>query len=150
MSTEANRAAVYRWVEGGWNNGNLDLVDEMYAPDYTIHDPSMPGFPSGTEAFKGFVTGFRTALPDIHFTIEETIAEGDKVVWRYTVRGTNLGPLMGFPPTGKAAVNSGIVISRFDANGKWAEDYVNWDTLGLLQAVGIVPTPDTAPATANV
>jgi steroid delta-isomerase-like uncharacterized protein len=149
MSTEANRAAVYRWVEGGWNNGNLGLVDEMYSPDYTIHDPSVPGYPGGAEAFKAFVTGFRTGLPDIHFTVEDTVAEGDKVAWRFTVRGTNLGPLMGFPPTGKASTNSGLVISRFDENGKWAEDYVNWDTLGMLQQIGIIPTPDTEAASAG-
>src|SRR5207237_4031765 len=149
MSTETNRAVVYRWVEGGWNKGNLDLVDEMYAPNYTLHDPSAPGFPGGTEAFKGFVTTFRTALPDIHFTIDDTIAQGNMVVWRFTARATHLGPLMGIPPTGKSATVTGIVISRFDENGKWAEDYINWDTLGMLQQIGVVPMPENEPVAAN-
>ncbi len=139
MSIEANRSTVYKWAEGGWNNGNLDLVDEMFSPNYMIHDPSAPGFPGGTEAFKGFVNGFRTALPDVHCTVEDTIAEGNTVVWRWTMRGTHLGSLMGIPPTGKYAVVTGIVMSRFDGDGKWAEDYINWDTLGLLQQIGAVP-----------
>jgi predicted ester cyclase len=66
------------------------------------------------------------------------MAEGDKVVWRWCITGTHAGELMGIPPTGKSIKISGIVISRF-ANGKWAEDYVNWDTLGMLQQIGVVP-----------
>ncbi|MEO8285069.1 MAG: ester cyclase [Chloroflexota bacterium] len=149
MSTEANKATVRRWVEGGWNGGNLNLIDEMYTPDFMIHDPSAPNFQGGTEAFKGFIGGFRTALPDIHFTIEDMIATGDIVVWRWTARATSLGPLMGIPPTGKRATVTGIVISRFDENGKWAEDYINWDTLGLLQQIGVVPTPGDEPVRAG-
>jgi steroid delta-isomerase-like uncharacterized protein len=149
MSTETNRATIYRWVEGGWNNGNLDLVDEMYAPDYKIHNPGVEGYPEGAQGFKAFVADFRIGLPDIHFTIEDTVAEGDKVVWRFTVHATHLGPLMGIPPTGKPAVVTGMVISRFTDNGKWEEDYVNWDTFGMLQQFGIIPVPDQQPVGAG-
>lgn len=138
MSVEQNKSIVHRWVEGGWNGGNLALVDELYTDDYMIHDPSAPNFPGGQAAFKQFVTTLRTGFPDIHMTIEEIMAEGDKVVWRWSVTGTHQGELMGIPPTGKSIQLSGIVISRF-TQGKWAEDYVNWDTLGMLQQIGAVP-----------
>jgi steroid delta-isomerase-like uncharacterized protein len=131
-------AIVEQWVEGGWNNGDLALVDEFYAPDYTIHDPTAPDFPGGREAFKGYVTTLRTGLPDIHFTVEDLIEQGDKVVWRFVARGTHQGNLLGIPPTGRPGTVSGIVISRF-AGGKWTEDWVNWDALGMLQQFGAIP-----------
>jgi steroid delta-isomerase-like uncharacterized protein len=131
-------AIVEQWVEGGWNNGDLALVDEFYAPDYTIHDPTAPDFPGGREAFKGYVTTLRTGLPDIHFTVEDLIEQGDKVVWRFVARGTHQGNLLGIPPTGRPGTVSGIVISRF-AGGKWTEDWVNWDALGMLQQFGVIP-----------
>jgi steroid delta-isomerase-like uncharacterized protein len=138
MSAEQHKSIVYRWVEGGWNQGNLTLVDELYTTDYMIHDPQSPNFPGGHAAFKQFVNNLRTGFPDIHVTIEDIIAEGDKVVWRWTITGTHTGDLMGIPPTGRPVKITGIVLSRF-ANGKWAEDYVNWDTLGMLQQIGVVP-----------
>ena len=138
MSAEQNKSIVQRWVEGGWNQGNLALVDELFAADYMVHDPTTPDFPGGQAAFKQFVTNIRTPFPDIHVTIEDMTAEGDKVAWRWRITGTHTGDLMGIPPTGKPVNFTGIVISRF-ANGKWAEDYVNWDTLGMLQQIGAVP-----------
>src|SRR5437868_1763539 len=99
MSAEKNKETIRQWVEGGWNNGNLGLVDEMYLPDYAIHDPSAPNVPTGREAFKGFVTTFRTAMPDFHMTVEDLVAAGDKVAWRFTVTATQTGELMGIPPT---------------------------------------------------
>jgi steroid delta-isomerase-like uncharacterized protein len=138
MSAAQNKAIVSRWVAGGWNTGDLDLVDEFYA-DYTMHCPGMPDV-QGTEAFKGFVTMYRAAFPDIHFTIEDMVAEGDKVAWRATTRGTHRGDLMGIPPTGKPIEVSSIIVSRFD-NGKWAEDWVLIDMLGMLQQLGVIPTP---------
>ncbi|MCB9079463.1 MAG: ester cyclase [Anaerolineaceae bacterium] len=138
MSAEQLKAIVSRWVEGGWNQGQLALVDELYTTDYMIHDPSTPDFPGGQAAFKQFVADLRTGLPDIQVKIEDIMAEGDKVVWRWRITGTHAGNLKGIPPTGRPVVITGIVLSRF-ANGKWAEDYVNWDTLGMLQQIGVVP-----------
>lgn len=143
MSTAENQAAVRRWVEEGWNQGHLALVDELYAPDYALHDPSLPQTLRGIEPFKQFVQGYRGAIPDIRFTIEQMLAEGDTVVWRWTARGTHRGDLMGIPPTGKTATVTGITISRF-ANGRWAEDWLNWDTLGLLQQLGVIPATGQA------
>jgi steroid delta-isomerase-like uncharacterized protein len=137
MGAEQNKAIVSRWVAGGWNNGDLSLVDEFYA-DYTLHIPGTADL-QGTEAFKAFVTMYRSAFPDIHFTLEDMVAEGDKVAWRATTRGTHRGDLMGIPPTGKSIVVSSSIVSRFE-NGKWAEDWVLIDMLGMLQQLGVVPT----------
>ena len=138
MSAEPNKAIVSRWVACGWNTGDLSLVDEFYA-DYTLHSPGMPDV-QGTEAFKAFVTRYRTAFPDIHFTIEDLVADGDKVAWRATTRGTHRGELMGIPPTGKPIVVSSSIVSRFEG-GKWAEDWVLIDMLGMLQQLGVIPAP---------
>jgi len=108
----------------------------MYAANYILHDTTGPV--SGAEGLKQFITVFRTGFPDLHFTIEDMIAEGDRVVWRYTARGTQRGELMGIPPTGKQATVTGMVCSRF-ANGKWAEDWSNFDALGMLQQLGVIP-----------
>jgi steroid delta-isomerase-like uncharacterized protein len=139
MSTEQNKAIVRRWVAGGWNTGDLSMVDEFYAADYTLHSPGAPDL-HGQDAFKAYVTMFRTAFPDIHFTIEDMVAEDDKVAWRATTRGTHGGELMGIPPTGKSVVVSSSIVSRFDA-GKWAEDWVLIDTIGMLQQLGVIPMP---------
>ena len=84
-----------------------------------------------------------TASPDLHITVEDQVAEGDKVVTRYTTRGTHQGPFMGIPPTGKHVTVTGIVITRF-ANCKEVEEWANADWLGLLQQLGVVPTPGQA------
>jgi steroid delta-isomerase-like uncharacterized protein len=141
MSAEQNKAIVRRWVEGGWNGGDLDLVDELYAQDYTLNDPAMPVH--GREGFKQYVTMYRSVFPDLRFTLEDLVAEGDKVAWRLTARGTHKGALMGIPPTDKQVAISAIVVSRFD-NGKWAEDWLNIDMLGMLQQIGAIPAPGQA------
>ncbi len=143
MSTEENKATVRRWVEAAWNTGDLSSADTLYAADYEYHYPASPAPVRGVEGIKGLVTMYRAALPDLQFTIEDMVAEGDKVVWRWTVRGTQTGPLMGLPPTGKRATVTGIIISRF-ANGKWQEDYNNWDTFGMLKQMGVIPAPEAA------
>src|SRR5262245_7403601 len=124
MSTEQNKSTVRRWVEGGWNQGNLALVDELFAADYMVHDTQVPDFPGGQAAFKQFFTNLRSPFPDIHVTIEGMTAEGNKVAWRWRITGTHTGDLMGIPPTGKLVNMTGIVISHF-VDGTWAEDYVN-------------------------
>jgi steroid delta-isomerase-like uncharacterized protein len=93
----------------------------------------------GLEAYKQFLSMFLTAFPDFQSTIEDMIAEGDKVVTRQTFRGTHTGDLMGIPPTGKQVTMSGIVISQF-VNGKCVELGANNDDLGLLQQLGVVPS----------
>ncbi len=83
---------------------------------------------------------FRSAFPDLHFTVEDMIAEGDKVASRYTARGTHRGELMGLPPTGRGVTEVGIMISRL-AEGKLVEDWHSPDNLGLIQQLGVVTFP---------
>ena len=86
---------------------------------------------------------YRSAFPDIQFTIEDLIAEGDKIVTRYTARGTHRGDLQGIPPTGRQVTVTGIIISRF-ANGKFVEGWLDFDALGMLQQLGVIPAPGQA------
>jgi steroid delta-isomerase-like uncharacterized protein len=139
MSTEQNKALLRKWVEEGWNKGNLAVIDELYTPDFVQHDPASPVSVSSAEDLKRYVAGYRMAMPDIHFSIDDLVAEGDKVVWRFTSRGTQTGVLMGIPPTGKTATVAGMVLFRI-ANGRIAECWVNFDTLGMLQALGVIPS----------
>jgi steroid delta-isomerase-like uncharacterized protein len=137
MSTEENKALAQRWIEEAWNKGDLTIVEELIAPNYILHDPTRPGL-RGREGIKQSVAMFRTAFPDLHFTIEDQIAEGDKVVIRYMVQGTHKGPLMGITATGKQGTLTGIDIYRV-ADGKIEEGWSNWDTLGMLQEMGVIP-----------
>jgi steroid delta-isomerase-like uncharacterized protein len=139
MSAEQNKSIVRRWVEEGWNKGALSVVDQLYAPNYVQHEPS-PARVTSSEALKQYVSGYRTAFPDLHFSIDDLVAENDKVVWRFTSTGTQKGPFMGIPATGKQGTVTGMVMFRFDAS-RIAEGWVNIDALGLLQQLGIIPAP---------
>ena len=136
--SEENKAIARRWMEALWSQGNSSVADEIIAPNYAIHDPGTPGRVGGIEGEKHTVTMYRTVFPDLRFTIEDEVGEGDRAVVRWTARGTHRGELMGVPPTGKQMVVTGISILRI-ANGKIAEYRLNWDTLGMLQQLGIVP-----------
>ena len=138
MSIDTNKALVRRWVEEGWNAGNLAVIDAIYAPNVVQHDPSSPAPVTSSEALKGYVGSFLTTFPDLHFTIDDLLAEDDKVLWRFTSQATHTGPLMNIPPTGKHATVTGMVLFRV-ANDKIAEVWVNFDTLGMLQAIGVIP-----------
>lgn len=135
-----NKAIVRRYLEEIWNKGNLALVNELFTADCVDHDPSNPpGFPPpGPEGIKQLVTFYRSAFPDVYFTIQEEIAEGDKVATRWTARGTHKGQLMNIATTGKTVTSSGISISRI-AGGKIAEVWVARDALGLMQQLGALP-----------
>ncbi len=137
MSTEQNKSIVRRWVEEGWNKGNPAVIDQLYAPDYIQHEPP-PETVNSSDALKQYASMLLTAFPDLHLTIEDLIAEGDKVVWRLNSKGTHKGPFMGIPATGKTASITGIVIFRLE-NSRIMEGWVNIDTLGLLQQLGVIP-----------
>ena len=138
MSTEQNKAIIRKWIDEGWNKGNLAVVDELYTANVVQHDPGSPMPVTSSAALKGYVGMFRTAVPDLHFTVDDLLAEGDKVLWRFTSHGTQKGPLGPLPPTGKAATITGMALFRF-ADGKIAEVWVNVDMLGLLQQLGAIP-----------
>lgn len=143
MSTEQNKSIVRRWIEEGWNKHNPAAVDQFYAPNYVQHDAGRPPL-QGREGLKQYVGMFLTAFPDLHFTIDDLIADGDKVVWRFSSTGTNEGSFMGISATGKRGGGTGIVIFRL-ADSQIAEGWVNYDALGLLQQLGVIPTPERPP-----
>ena len=134
---EGNQATIRRWIEDGWNKHNPALIDEIFAPDVVQHDPNSPPVTNAT-ALKEYVVGLMSAFPDIHFTIENLTADGDRVVWRFDSRATHREQLMGIPATGKTAAVTGQVEFRF-AGGKVAEIWVNYDQFGLLRQLGVIP-----------
>ena len=139
MSTEVNKASMRRFYEEAFNKKNRAAIDEFIDPTQVDH-AAPPGTPGGLEGAKHTVTMYLTAFPDLHFTVEDFIAEGDKVVARLTVRGTQQGIFMGIPPTGKHATVTAIDINRM-AGGKSVEHWLEMDTLGLLQQLGVIPAP---------
>ena len=137
MSTEQNKANFRRFIDEGPNKGNLAVLEDIFEANVVYNVSGLPEPMRGPEGVRQLTTGFRAAFPDLHVTIEEMIAEGDKVVARVTARGTNTGELMGKPATGKQATWYPVHISRF-ANGKIVEDRVTYDQLGFLQQLGLV------------
>ena len=140
MSTEDNKALTRRGYEA-LNERNWAAFEALCAPDFVLHNASMTI--QGYEAYKQFISMYFTAFPDARLTIEDIIAEGDSVVVRQTFHGTHQGDLMGIGPTGKQATATGITIIRW-ANGKAVEQWANYDDLGLLQQLGVVPMPRQA------
>lgn len=137
MSRKENENLVRRIIEEVWNQKKLDLIDETYASDYTYHAPNSPAL-RGPDGYRQVVTTYTSAFPDQHFTIEDLISSDDKVVLRYTTKGTHKGELMGIAPTDLSTTSSGIAIIRF-SGAKIAEEWGNWDALGLLQQIGAIP-----------
>ena len=143
MSTEENKMAIRRLTDEALNQGNMDVLDHVLADTFTYHDPANPGV-TGRDDYKQFVTALRTTFPDIHFTIEDEVADGDQLAIRWTMRGTHRGDLVmpagPIPPTGKQVQVSGITLIRF-TEGKVVEEWQNADNLGFLQQLGVIPTP---------
>ena len=139
MSTEVNKASMRRFYEEAFNKKNRAAIDEFIDPTQVDH-AAPPGTPGGLEGARQTLTMYLTAFPDLYFTVEDLIAEGDKVVARLTVRGTQQGVFMGIPPTGKHATVTAIDINRM-AGGKSVEHWLEMDTLGLLQQLGVIPAP---------
>ena len=143
MSTEENKALVRREIEELFNHtGNLDVAEEVYAPDFVGHGPTMPEDLHGVEAAKQFAATFRSAFPDLTCTIEDQIAEGDKVVTRWSASGTHQGETEELgPPTGDRMEITGISIERI-SEGKVVESWDNYDAMGMMQELGHIPSPE--------
>ena len=139
MGTEENKAAARRFLDEVINQGNVAIVDEMTAPVFVDHS-SPPGVPPGNEGFKTWVTMFRAAFPDLHYTVEDEIAEGDRIVQRTTAHGTMQGDFMGMPASGKSATWHEIHITRF-SGGKAVEHWGVVDQLGMLVQLGFAQAP---------
>jgi predicted ester cyclase len=140
MSAQENKSVVRRELEEIFSQGgNLDAAEEIYAPDYVGHEPTF-GDVHGVEGAKQFAATYRQAFPDVQTTMEDQVGEGDKVVTRFTARGTHQGESEDFgPPTGNRIEVTGITIERFSEEGKIVEDWTNFDALGLMQQLGLVP-----------
>ncbi len=141
MSTEENKAAERRFYEEVWNKHNLGTVDELVAPDVVEHNPVVPGQAPGLEGFRQMVKMSLSAFPDGQITIEDLIAEGDEVVVRWTAYNmTHRGEFAGIPATGKQLTVAGIDIYRYEG-GKRVETWRQWDALGMMRQLGVVPSP---------
>jgi steroid delta-isomerase-like uncharacterized protein len=141
MSTEANKAIIRHLFEEAFGQGNLAVLDEIIAPDQVNRGPgALPGMPSGPEGSKMLITAYRNAFPDLHFTIDQQIAEGDTIVTRWTAHGTHNGEFAGIPPTGKTATVVGMGVDRVE-NGKIVESWGLFDQFGMLQQLGVIPAP---------
>ena len=134
--TEEKKAFVRRFAEF-INKDVLAPIDEFFATTYVYHNPAMPEV-KDLAGVKHFNAMAYSAFPDIQFTIEDMVAEGDKVVYRYSARATHKGAFMGIAGTGKRVTVEGVVISRI-VGGKFHEDWENMDMLGLMQQLGVVP-----------
>jgi steroid delta-isomerase-like uncharacterized protein len=141
-STEANKTFVRQGLEEMFNQGNVSAVDKYLAADYVEHQ-TMPGQAPGLEGFKQMLSTMHTAFPDFRITVDDIIAEGDKVVVRSTLRGTQKGEFMGIAPTGKAVAISAIDILVIK-DGKAVEHWGNEDDLGMMQQLGAIPPPPAA------
>jgi steroid delta-isomerase-like uncharacterized protein len=142
MSEEANRELFQRYFDEVTNKGNLELVDEMFAQDYVHHDPANPDPKGvvGTEDVKRHLQELLDAFPDTQFTVDGMVAEGDDICVRWTATCTHTGDYFGIPPTKKSAVITGMNTWRV-SDGKAVEGWVSRDDLGLLQQLGVIPSP---------
>ena len=142
MSLEENKAVVRRWFDEVISNGNLSTVDLICMechPGFVVLNGIVENPPTGLEGVKELIKMFRTAFPDLRFEIEDQIAEGNKVVSRLNVHGTHQGDFQGIPPSGKHISVSGVSIWEL-ADGKLLQERVNWDALGLMQQLGVIPS----------
>jgi steroid delta-isomerase-like uncharacterized protein len=137
MSAEENKALVRRFVEEFWNEGNTAITGQLMAVDAAIHMPT--GEMVDLDGLKGFAGAFRESFPDWHSTVEELIAEGDRVAERWTGRGTHRGELQGIPPTGKRVEVPGNVFYRI-VDGKIVEFRGQLDMMSLMQQLGVIPS----------
>ena len=134
--SEHNKKLVRETFEAIWNRGDFAAFDECFAADYVGHSTAEL---EGLESARQFVASMRSAFPDFQYTVEDEIAEGDRVVNRWTVSATHEGEFQGIPPTGKPVRITGISIYRV-ADGRLVEGWTSADMLGLLQQLGAMPT----------
>ena len=141
MSTEENKALLRRAWDDIYGRGRLDSIEEFVMDDVVAHEPD--GDVRGVEDFRRYLTAYLAAFPDTNATFDDVIAEGDKVVSRYTVRGTHEGATKEYgPPTGRQIVIEGITIYHFK-DGKLAEMWDRYDNLAVLQQLGLMPEAES-------
>ena len=133
-----NKAIARRWIEEIWNQGSMAAIDEIVAAEYVQHIPPLADL-HGIDALKQFLVAVRAAFPDGRFTEDDLIEEGDKVVQRWTFRATHMGEFIGVAATGSATESTGTTTLRI-GQGKVAEFWDQWDSLGWMQRIGAVTT----------
>ena len=139
MSAQENKEKARRFLEEGFGQGNLQVLDEVLDPDFVCYDPNSEGGEvRGAETMKQEIEYFRNAVPDLTYTVEDQVAEGEKVVSRYTATETHQGEFFGVAPTGKPIEMSGIQIDRFDERGNMVEEWPEYDLLGAMKQMGAV------------
>ncbi len=137
--SEENKAVLRRFYEEVFNEGNLDAINEIISPNFTSHT-SPPGISPDREGVKQFVIAYRSAFPDIQVHVEDQVAEGDKVVTRFSTHATHQGELMGIPATGKEINITGIGLHRVEG-GQIVEAWTQFDRMGMMQQFGVIPSP---------
>jgi|SRR5581483_11581326 len=141
MTTNGNKTVIRTFVEDVINQGRLERADDMVIENFVELDP-LPGQTQGREGLKEIIRQIRAAFPDIHWAIDEMVAEGDKVFSRFTWTGTHKGAFLGVPATGRRITVKGVVIDRLES-GKMADSRILMDTLGMMQQLGALAAPAT-------
>jgi steroid delta-isomerase-like uncharacterized protein len=132
------KAIVRRLYQEVWNKRKLEVVNDLFSPSHALRDNNSPGSSVGPEAYKSQVAMFLAAFPDLHVTLEDTVAEKDKLAASWTVSGTHKGEFLGVRPTNKKVSIEGITI-HYLANGKIIDSNTSWDALGLMRQLGVFP-----------
>jgi steroid delta-isomerase-like uncharacterized protein len=144
ISEEKDNKAIMRQFWSVWEQGNIDLLDELLAPEYVNHTFATPDLPSGPEGVKEVVSMFRSGVPDLRVVIEDMIAEGDKVATRYALEGTHSGDLFGVAPTGRQLSIKSMTVERL-SEGKIVEHWRVTDELDMMRQLGAIGVPENNP-----
>ncbi len=139
MSTEDNKEIVRHFFDQGPSHGNMSAAKKLLAPNFVLHVP-LPAAP-GIQGISDVITACREAFEHLNVTVEDMVAEDDRVAARFTARGVHKGAFMGLPATGKPIIMTGIEIFRIE-NGRIAELWGEANLLGLMQQLGILPALD--------
>ena len=142
-SPDENKRIVRRFVEECWNQGSLNKVSELLADQVRFHDPVFPNMNAGIQNIKNHIETSRKAFPDLNFTIDDTIAEGNEVVVHWTARGTHKGQFLGMPPTDRKVTIDGTSIYRLEGS-KIAEAHANWNLASMMAQLGVFEVPKEA------
>jgi len=138
--SEENKEIMRRVLEEAFGQGRVEVVDEVLHSNFVCWDPnSESGEIRGADTIKSEIEYFRNAVPDLTYTVDDQIVEGDMVVSRYTASGTHQGEFFGVPGSGKRIEMTGINIDRFDESGKLVEEWVEYDLLGAMRKIGAIP-----------
>ena len=136
MSEQSNRELIVRHFDEVFNRGNLAFVEEAYTENAIIHDAILPNVPAGPGGIRRYVRTYGEPVPDIHFEVQELIADGDTMAAQWIASGTQVGTLLGLPSTGRRVEASGVSVYRME-EGRIAEAWVYWDVIALLKSLGV-------------